>query len=168
MNSEWVGTWCGARVCIGCNVFLCGCQVDGCSGLLHAGGKGCLSYSSHYLTIYLSLSHSLLFEKYQYFYIAWERGLLYAVLQTKDKSCDIINTTQLYPFTTTLVAKTTGQSRSRGETTTARASSSTSHPPTSVPTEGKTTNICPKADNSNQCLEYWSGHMVRKNSILLR
>uniref|UniRef100_A0A673YMF6 Plexin domain containing 2b n=1 Tax=Salmo trutta TaxID=8032 RepID=A0A673YMF6_SALTR len=61
--------------------------------------------------------------------------------ETKDKSCDIINTTQLYPFTTTLVAKTTGQSRSRGETTTAGASSSTSHPPTSVPTEGKTTNI---------------------------
>uniref|UniRef100_A0A8C7VPG0 PSI domain-containing protein n=1 Tax=Oncorhynchus mykiss TaxID=8022 RepID=A0A8C7VPG0_ONCMY len=70
--------------------------------------------------------------------------------ETKDKSCDIISTTQLDPFITTLVAKTTGQSRSRGETTTAGASSSTSRPPTSVPTEGKTTNICPKADNSNQ------------------
>ncbi|XP_055737144.1 plexin domain-containing protein 2-like isoform X1 [Salvelinus fontinalis] len=58
--------------------------------------------------------------------------------ETKDKSCDIINTTQLYPFTTALVAKTTGQSRSRGETTTAGASSSTSHPPTSVPTEDDT------------------------------
>uniref|UniRef100_A0A8C7VN09 PSI domain-containing protein n=1 Tax=Oncorhynchus mykiss TaxID=8022 RepID=A0A8C7VN09_ONCMY len=73
--------------------------------------------------------------------------------ETKDKSCDIISTTQLDPFITTLVAKTTGQSRSRGETTTAGASSSTSRPPTSVPTEGKTTNICPKADNSNQCLD---------------
>uniref|UniRef100_A0A8C7QJE5 PSI domain-containing protein n=1 Tax=Oncorhynchus mykiss TaxID=8022 RepID=A0A8C7QJE5_ONCMY len=61
--------------------------------------------------------------------------------ETKDKSCDIISTTQLDPFITTLVAKTTGQSRSRGETTTAGASSSTSRPPTSVPTEGKTTNI---------------------------
>ncbi|CDQ56052.1 unnamed protein product [Oncorhynchus mykiss] len=67
--------------------------------------------------------------------------------ETKDKSCDIINTTQLYPFTTTLVAKTTG--RSRGETTTAGASLSTSLSPTSVPTEGKTTNVRPKADNSN-------------------
>ncbi|KAK6299922.1 hypothetical protein J4Q44_G00299550 [Coregonus suidteri] len=56
--------------------------------------------------------------------------------ETKDKSCDIINTTQLYPFTTTLVAKTTR--RSRGETTTAGASSSTSHSPTSVPTEDDT------------------------------
>uniref|UniRef100_A0A6Q2YM89 PSI domain-containing protein n=1 Tax=Esox lucius TaxID=8010 RepID=A0A6Q2YM89_ESOLU len=60
--------------------------------------------------------------------------------ETKDKSCDIINTTQLYPFTTTLVAKTTGRSRSRAESTTRASSLSTSHPPTSVPTEGKTTN----------------------------
>uniref|UniRef100_A0A8C7GVP3 Plexin domain-containing protein 2-like n=1 Tax=Oncorhynchus kisutch TaxID=8019 RepID=A0A8C7GVP3_ONCKI len=58
--------------------------------------------------------------------------------ETKAKSCDIISTTQLDPFITTLVAKTTGQSRSRGETTTAGASSSTSRPPTSVPTEDDT------------------------------
>ncbi|KAL1006835.1 hypothetical protein UPYG_G00077790 [Umbra pygmaea] len=57
--------------------------------------------------------------------------------ETKDKSCDIINTTQRNAFTTTFVAKTTG--RSQGETTTAGASSSsTSHPPTSAPTEDDT------------------------------
>uniref|UniRef100_A0A8C7QJT2 PSI domain-containing protein n=1 Tax=Oncorhynchus mykiss TaxID=8022 RepID=A0A8C7QJT2_ONCMY len=86
--------------------------------------------------------------------------------ETKDKSCDIISTTQLDPFITTLVAKTTGQSRSRGETTTAGASSSTSRPPTSVPTEGKTTNICPKADNSNHAAERKDTHPLHTGLIL--
>ncbi|XP_024248822.1 plexin domain-containing protein 2 isoform X4 [Oncorhynchus tshawytscha] len=69
--------------------------------------------------------------------------------ETKDKSCDIINTTQLYPFTTTLVAKTTG--RSRGETTTAGASLSTSLSPTSVPTEDDTKIALHLKDNGD-CL----------------
>lgn len=55
--------------------------------------------------------------------------------ETKDKICDIINTTQLYPFTTTVVAKTTGRGR---ETTSGGDTSSTSRPPTSVPTEDDT------------------------------
>ncbi|KAM3860521.1 plexin domain-containing protein 2 [Diretmus argenteus] len=55
--------------------------------------------------------------------------------ETKDKSCDIINTTQLSPFTTTIVAKTTSRSR---ESTTGRDTPSTSHPPTSAPTEDDT------------------------------
>ncbi|XP_012986631.2 plexin domain-containing protein 2 isoform X2 [Esox lucius] len=67
--------------------------------------------------------------------------------ETKDKSCDIINTTQLYPFTTTLVAKTTGRSRSRAESTTRASSLSTSHPPTSVPTEDDTKIALPLKDN---------------------
>uniref|UniRef100_A0A8C7IV13 Plexin domain containing 2b n=1 Tax=Oncorhynchus kisutch TaxID=8019 RepID=A0A8C7IV13_ONCKI len=84
--------------------------------------------------------------------------------ETKDKSCDIINTTQLYPFTTTLVAKTTG--RSRGETTTAGASLSTSLSPTSVPTEGKTTNVRPKAENSNYSAERKDTHPLHTGLIL--
>lgn len=56
------------------------------------------------------------------------------ILQTKDKMCDIIDTTYLYPFTTTIVAKTTSRSK---EATAGRDAPSTSHPPTSVPTEGK-------------------------------
>lgn len=48
--------------------------------------------------------------------------------------CDIVDTTYLYPFTTTVAAKTTAK---RKETTSSRDTPSTSHPPTSVPTEGK-------------------------------
>uniref|UniRef100_A0A3Q0SEY0 Plexin domain containing 2b n=1 Tax=Amphilophus citrinellus TaxID=61819 RepID=A0A3Q0SEY0_AMPCI len=57
--------------------------------------------------------------------------------ETKDKMCDIIDTTYLYPLTTTVAAKTTAK---RKETTSGRAIPSTSHPPTSVPTEGKVEN----------------------------
>lgn len=55
--------------------------------------------------------------------------------ETKDKMCDIIDTTYLYPFTTTVVAKTTSRSK---EATAGRDAVSTSHPPTSVPTEDDT------------------------------
>lgn len=56
------------------------------------------------------------------------------MLQTKDKMCDIIDTTYLYPLTTTIVATTTSRSR---EVTAGRDTAPTSHPPTSIPTEGK-------------------------------
>lgn len=59
------------------------------------------------------------------------------MFQTKDKMCDISDTTYLNTFTTTIVAKTT--SRSKGATA-GRDAHSTSHPPTSVPTEGKVEN----------------------------
>lgn len=58
----------------------------------------------------------------------------FLIFQTKDKLCDIIDTTHLYPFTTTVVAKTTSRSQ---EATTGQGTPSTSHPPTSIPTEGK-------------------------------
>uniref|UniRef100_A0A3Q3L0D7 Plexin domain containing 2 n=1 Tax=Mastacembelus armatus TaxID=205130 RepID=A0A3Q3L0D7_9TELE len=57
--------------------------------------------------------------------------------ETKDKICDITDTTYLYPFTTTIVAKTTSRSK---EATAGRDMLSTSLPPTSVPTEGKVEN----------------------------
>uniref|UniRef100_A0AAQ5ZLW2 PSI domain-containing protein n=1 Tax=Amphiprion ocellaris TaxID=80972 RepID=A0AAQ5ZLW2_AMPOC len=56
--------------------------------------------------------------------------------ETKDKMCDIVDTTYLYPFTTTIVAKTTSRGK---EATAGKETPSTSHPPTSVPTEGKET-----------------------------
>lgn len=57
--------------------------------------------------------------------------------ETKDKMCDIIDTTYLYPFTTTIVAKTTSRSKDAagdgdGDT------HLESNPPTSVPTEDDT------------------------------
>ncbi|XP_062235025.1 plexin domain-containing protein 2 [Platichthys flesus] len=55
--------------------------------------------------------------------------------ETKDKMCDIMDTTPLYPFTTTAVAKTTSRS---SEATSGRDRPSTTHPPTSVPTEDDT------------------------------
>ncbi|XP_067107944.1 plexin domain-containing protein 2 [Osmerus mordax] len=55
--------------------------------------------------------------------------------ETKDKTCDIIRTTQTYPFTTTVVAMTTA---ARRESTLAGETSSTSPPPTSAPTEDDT------------------------------
>lgn len=58
----------------------------------------------------------------------------FLIFQTKDKMCDIIDTTYLYPFTTTIVARTTPRSK---EATAGGDTPSTSHPPTSVPTEGK-------------------------------
>lgn len=61
----------------------------------------------------------------------------FLIFQTKDKMCDIIDTTYLYPFTTTIVAKTTSKSK---EATAGGDTPSTSHPPTSVPTEGKVEN----------------------------
>ncbi|XP_024230618.2 plexin domain-containing protein 2 isoform X3 [Oncorhynchus tshawytscha] len=85
--------------------------------------------------------------------------------ETKDKSCDIISTTQLDPFITTLVAKTTGQSRSRGETTTARASSSTSRPPTSVPTEDDTKIALHLKDNGD-CSAFWGGQAKGRSGSL--
>lgn len=48
--------------------------------------------------------------------------------------CDIADTTYLYPFTTTVAAKTTPKGK---EATAGRETPSTSHPPTSVPTEGE-------------------------------
>lgn len=60
--------------------------------------------------------------------------MTFLIFQTKDKMCDIIDTTYLYPFSTTIVAKTTFRSK---EGTAGRDPPSTSHPPTSVPTEGK-------------------------------
>lgn len=54
-------------------------------------------------------------------------------VQTKDKMCDHIDTTYLYPFTTTVAAKTTARSK---EVTAGGDTPSTSQPPTSVPTEG--------------------------------
>lgn len=58
----------------------------------------------------------------------------FLIFQTKDKLCDIIDTTYLYPFTTTVVAKTTSRSQ---EATAGQGTPSTSHSPTSIPTEGK-------------------------------
>uniref|UniRef100_A0AAX7TZI6 PSI domain-containing protein n=1 Tax=Astatotilapia calliptera TaxID=8154 RepID=A0AAX7TZI6_ASTCA len=55
-------------------------------------------------------------------------------VSTKDKMCDIADTTYLYPFTTTVAAKTTPKGK---EATAGRETPSTSHPPTSVPTEGE-------------------------------
>ncbi|XP_070842514.1 plexin domain-containing protein 2 [Chaetodon trifascialis] len=55
--------------------------------------------------------------------------------ETKDKMCDVIDTTHLYPFTTTVVAKTTSRSK---EAAAGGDAPSTSHPPTSVPTEDDT------------------------------
>lgn len=64
----------------------------------------------------------------------WTPLLTILAFQTKDKMCDIADTTHLYPFTTTVAAKTTSRSK---EATAGRDAASTSHPPTSVPTEGK-------------------------------
>ncbi len=61
----------------------------------------------------------------------------FLIFQTKDKMCDISDTTHLYPFTTPIVAKTTSRNK---EATAGRDAPSTSHPPTSVPTEGKVEN----------------------------
>lgn len=55
--------------------------------------------------------------------------------ETKDKLCDIADTTHVYPFTTTLVAKTTARSR---EATANRDTPPTSQSPTSIPTEDDT------------------------------
>ncbi|XP_076017199.1 plexin domain-containing protein 2 isoform X2 [Genypterus blacodes] len=55
--------------------------------------------------------------------------------ETKDKLCDVIDTTNLYPFTTTVVAKTTSRGK---EPTDGGDSSSTAHPPTTAPTEDDT------------------------------
>uniref|UniRef100_G3NIV1 PSI domain-containing protein n=1 Tax=Gasterosteus aculeatus aculeatus TaxID=481459 RepID=G3NIV1_GASAC len=52
--------------------------------------------------------------------------------ETKDQMCDVTDTTYLYPLTTAAVART--PPRSRGATAGGDAAS-TSHPPTSVPTE---------------------------------
>ncbi|XP_014185804.1 plexin domain-containing protein 2, partial [Haplochromis burtoni] len=52
--------------------------------------------------------------------------------ETKDKMCDIADTTYLYPFTTTVAAKTTPKGK---EATAGRETPSTSDPPTSVPPE---------------------------------
>ncbi|XP_056290583.1 plexin domain-containing protein 2 isoform X2 [Pseudoliparis swirei] len=54
--------------------------------------------------------------------------------ETKDKMCDITATTNVYPVTSTTVAKTTFRS---DEPTAGGDTPSTSHPPTSVPTEGQ-------------------------------
>ncbi|KAM6900292.1 plexin domain-containing protein 2 [Xenentodon cancila] len=51
--------------------------------------------------------------------------------ETKDKMCDIADTTHAYLFTTTSAAKTTRRSK---EDSADRDAPSTSHPPTSVPT----------------------------------
>lgn len=55
--------------------------------------------------------------------------------ETKDKLCDIVDTTYLYPFTTMNVAKTTARSR---DVTAEGDASVTSNPPTSIPTEDDT------------------------------
>ncbi|XP_017157268.1 plexin domain-containing protein 2 [Poecilia reticulata] len=55
--------------------------------------------------------------------------------ETKDKMCDIDDTTQLHTFTTTITARTA--SRSKGSTA-GWGTPSTSHPPTSAPTEDDT------------------------------
>lgn len=48
--------------------------------------------------------------------------------------CDIADATDAYPFTTAIVGKTTTRSK---EASAGRDTTSTSQPPTSVPTEGK-------------------------------
>ncbi|XP_053198797.1 LOW QUALITY PROTEIN: plexin domain-containing protein 2-like [Scomber japonicus] len=79
--------------------------------------------------------------------------------ETKDKMCDMVDTTYLYPFTTTVVAKTTSKS---SEVTAGRETPTTSPPPTSVPTEGKETKHTAgsKCCTENDLLEVWSktGH----------
>ncbi|XP_055364551.1 plexin domain-containing protein 2 isoform X2 [Betta splendens] len=58
--------------------------------------------------------------------------------ETKDKTCDIADTTHPFPpFTTAVAAATRTTSRSR-EATAGRDAASTSHPPTSAPTEDDT------------------------------
>uniref|UniRef100_A0A3Q2PJA3 Plexin domain containing 2b n=1 Tax=Fundulus heteroclitus TaxID=8078 RepID=A0A3Q2PJA3_FUNHE len=54
--------------------------------------------------------------------------------ETKDKMCDIDDTTQLHPFTTTITGRTASGSKG---TTAGWGMPSTSHTPTSAPTEGK-------------------------------
>ncbi|KAG7330009.1 hypothetical protein KOW79_006231 [Hemibagrus wyckioides] len=55
--------------------------------------------------------------------------------ETKDNTCDIINTTQFEPSTTASVTKTSTRNRAVTE---ADSTQSTSHPPTSMPTEDDT------------------------------
>ncbi|XP_034717929.1 plexin domain-containing protein 2 isoform X2 [Etheostoma cragini] len=54
--------------------------------------------------------------------------------ETKDKMCDMIDTTYVYPFTTAIAPKTTSRSKEAN----ARDTTSSSHPPTSIPTEDDT------------------------------
>ncbi|XP_015210032.1 plexin domain-containing protein 2 [Lepisosteus oculatus] len=65
--------------------------------------------------------------------------------EAKGKNCEsIVNTTQLYPFTTTIAPKTSPRSRI---TTTTSTSTSTSHFPTSIPTEDDTKIALHRKDN---------------------
>lgn len=99
--------------------------------------------------------------------------LTFFIFQTKDKMCDITDTTHLYPFTTTIVAKTTSRSK---EATAGRDTPSTSDPPTSVPTEGKVDN---RAGTRPRCIlcrspelsfkQWWmlgSGRMLNEVHLL--
>uniref|UniRef100_A0A3Q3F4A8 Plexin domain containing 2b n=1 Tax=Labrus bergylta TaxID=56723 RepID=A0A3Q3F4A8_9LABR len=74
--------------------------------------------------------------------------------ETKDKLCDIIDTTHLYPFTTAIVAKTTPRSK---EATVDKDSPSTSHPPTSVPTEDDTKIALHLRDNQDSAADRMPG-----------
>ncbi|XP_019739278.1 plexin domain-containing protein 2-like [Hippocampus comes] len=63
--------------------------------------------------------------------------------ETKDKLCDIIDTTYLYPFITSVGAKTTARSKD--------SPLSTSQPPTSAPTEDDTKIALHLRENQGVC-----------------
>uniref|UniRef100_A0A3Q2XX70 Plexin domain containing 2b n=1 Tax=Hippocampus comes TaxID=109280 RepID=A0A3Q2XX70_HIPCM len=65
--------------------------------------------------------------------------------ETKDKLCDIIDTTYLYPFITSVGAKTTARSKD--------SPLSTSQPPTSAPTEGRVYNAAFASPFSKQLMD---------------
>lgn len=87
---------------------------------------------------------------YTYDSFGWYRNMTEILLpQTKDKMCDLIDTTYLYPFTTTAVSKT-----SRNKDTTA-GTPSVSYPPTSAPTEGKSWNKATQCITSKLLFKQW-------------
>ncbi|GAA6065221.1 plexin domain-containing protein 2 isoform X1, partial [Tachysurus ichikawai] len=68
---------------------------------------------------------------------------------TKDNTCDIINTTQFESSTTASVTKTSTRNRAVTE---ADSTQSTSHPPTSMPTEDDTKIALHLKDNREKVL----------------
>ncbi|XP_068438311.1 plexin domain-containing protein 2 isoform X1 [Clinocottus analis] len=86
--------------------------------------------------------------------------------ETKDKMCDVTDTTYLYPATTSIatVAKTTSRSK---EPTAGGDTPSTSQPPTSVPTEDDTKIALHLRDNQDSAVDRKSGtHPLHTGLIL--
>lgn len=81
--------------------------------------------------------------------------------ETKDKMCDLIDTTYLYPFTTTAVSKT-----SRNKDTTA-GTPSVSYPPTSAPTEDDTKIALHLRDNQVMPVDRTPGTHPQHTGLIL-